>query len=79
MAHTCGSRRQVSYALPQNGPREQREQRNKAAAVVGAVGEPKSNNKQHDPGHNEKTKASWHCCAAVPQEGAARTDIAVRG
>ncbi|KAA6419716.1 MAG: hypothetical protein FRX49_10249 [Trebouxia sp. A1-2] len=68
---------QVSYALSQNGPREQREQRNKAAAVVGAVGKPKSNNKQHHPGHNEKTKASWHCCAAVPQESAARTDIAV--
>lgn len=76
-AHTCGGRCQVSYAFSQNGPREQREQRNKAAAVVGAVGEPKSNNKQHHPGHDEQAKASWNCCAAVPQEGAARTDIAV--
>jgi hypothetical protein len=72
-AHTCGGRCQVSYALSQNGPREQREQRNKAAAIVGAVGEPKGNNKQHHPCHDEKTKASY-CCAAVPQECAARTD-----
>lgn len=71
---TCGGRRQVPYALAQEGPGKQGEQCHQPFAVVGAVGEAKGHNQQHDPSHNEQAKAHWHCCTAVPQQGAAQAD-----